>query len=112
MSGDKNLTFITGMLLLKLLDGRDMHGDEMIEELSRQSNHTFTLKNSTLYPLLHIMEGEGFVTSWVEETDSRRPRIYYHLTKAGQGALKLKQESWNTYIGTINSVLKGDACPT
>ena len=38
----------TGMLLLKLLEGEDLYGYEMIEELRRRSDHTFDLKAGTL----------------------------------------------------------------
>ena len=39
----------TTMLVLKLLDGQDMYGYQMIEELSRRSERAFALKTGTLY---------------------------------------------------------------
>ncbi len=44
------------MLILKLLEGKDMYGYEMIEALREKSNNVFELKAGTLYPLLHGME--------------------------------------------------------
>mgnify|MGYP000706062886 CR=1 FL=1 len=42
---DKTLvTRSTGMLLLKLIENEDMYGYQMIEELARRSDDTFTLK--------------------------------------------------------------------
>ena len=54
MTVDKSLLAgSTTMLVLKLLDGQDMYGYQMIEELSRRSERAFALKTGTLYPLLH-----------------------------------------------------------
>ena len=46
----------TSMLILKLLEGKDMYGYEMIEALREKSNNVFELKAGTVYPLLHGME--------------------------------------------------------
>ncbi|MBD5457085.1 MAG: PadR family transcriptional regulator, partial [Lachnospiraceae bacterium] len=41
------------MLLLKLLEEKDMYGYEMIETLRNRSEKVFELKAGTMYPLLH-----------------------------------------------------------
>lgn len=41
------------LLLLRLLETKDMYGYEMIEALRNKSNNVFELKAGTLYPLLH-----------------------------------------------------------
>ena len=57
MAIDKSLiSGNTDMLILKLLEKQDMYGYQMIEELAKQSDHTFELKAGTLYPLLHLLE--------------------------------------------------------
>ena len=54
---DKTLvTRSTGMLLLKLIENEDMYGYQMIEELARRSDDTFTLKAGTLIRMLHDLE--------------------------------------------------------
>lgn len=54
MAIDKSLiSGNTDMLILKLLEKQDMYGYQMIEELAKQSDHTFelntVLKNYPLY---------------------------------------------------------------
>ena len=54
MAIDKSL--VSGsmaMLVLKLLEEKDMYGYEMIVTLRERSNNVFELKAGTLYPLLH-----------------------------------------------------------
>ena len=51
MTVDKSLLAgSTTMLVLKLLDGQDMYGYQMIEELSRRSDHAFALNRSVQTP--------------------------------------------------------------
>ena len=45
------LTGSTTMLVLKLLENKDMYGYEMIEQLGKRSQNIFSLKAGTLYPL-------------------------------------------------------------
>ena len=61
------------MLLLALLEGRDMYGYEMIEALRARSNEVFHLKAGTLYPLLHSLEAQGLslIHIWFTRTVSR-----------------------------------------
>ena len=56
MSIDKNLVQGSmALLLLRLLETKDMYGYEMIEALRSKSNNVFELKAGTLYPLLHSL---------------------------------------------------------
>ena len=48
-----------GLLVMKLLEGQDMYGYQMIEELRRRSDDTFHLKAGSLYPLLQRAGREG-----------------------------------------------------
>lgn len=108
MSINKNLiTGSTTMLILKLLDSRDMYGYQMIEELAKKSDDTFSLKAGTLYPLLHNLEDQGMLNSYEKNADSGRVRKYYSITKKGRGMLKEKEEEWRSYVSAINQVLQG-----
>lgn len=103
----KLLSGSTPMLLLKLLDGKDMYGYEMIDELAKRSDNTFSLKAGTLYPLLHTLEKDGMLTSYEKDTDQARVRKYYRITKEGKKLLEEKETEWQIYSSKINKVLDG-----
>lgn len=108
MGLDKMLvTRSTGLLLLKLLQEQDMYGYQMIEELSRRSDQTFTLKAGTLYPLLHDLWRQGLVVSYENTADSGRVRKFYSLTKDGLAMLEEKTQEWASFSGAVNKVLAG-----
>ena len=47
------------MLILRLLDEKEMYGYEMIETLRSRSENVFELKAGSLYPLLHTLEANN-----------------------------------------------------
>ena len=74
----------TTLLVLSLLAPGDKYGYEMIAALEEKSDHTFTLKEGTLYPILHSLEKEGAVTAYEKEAPSGRKRKYYAITPRGR----------------------------
>ena len=96
----------TQLLVLSLLSNEDMYGYQMIVELARRSDHTFEMKEGTLYPVLHSLEKEGYVEAYQQEAPTGRVRKYYHLTRRGGVALKSEAEAWQSYSGAVNAVLR------
>ena len=84
----------TSMLILRLLEDKDMYGYEMIETLEAKSNNVFTLKAGTLYPLLHSLEEKDLLTSYESEVNGK-VRKYYSITKGGKRYLRSKKEEWH-----------------
>lgn len=95
----------TPLLVLSLLKDGDKYGYEMIEELARRSDDTFQLKEGTLYPLLHTLEKEKYVTSYIQQTPNGRERKYYRLTDLGLAQLEYKEKEWKVFSQTVNAVL-------
>ena len=93
MAVDKSLVLgSTTMLVLKLLEEKDMYGYEMIDILRGKSKNVFELKAGTLYPLLHGLEEKGFVESYEKEAVGKI-RKYYHITRSGKKELKRSQKN-------------------
>ena len=108
MKADKSL--LTGsatLLVLSLLSGEDKYGYQMIAELEAKSDHTFTMKEGTLYPILHTLEKEGAVRSYEKAAPTGRTRKYYHITKKGLRLLDTKKEEWTSFSQAVNAILAG-----
>jgi len=92
------------MLVLKLLNEKDMYGYQITEELKKRSENVFEMKAGTLYPLLHTLEAKELVTSYDTVCDGRT-RKYYSITDAGRKALTQKEESWRTFSAAVERVM-------
>lgn len=105
MALNKNLiSGSTTLLILRLLEEKDLYGYEMIELLRQRSKNVFELKAGTLYPLLHSLEVKGFLTSYESEANGKM-RKYYQITKSGRRFLKEQKEEWQTYAQAVANVL-------
>lgn len=75
-----------GLIKLHLLHHaaeEPFYGLAMIEELGR---HGYKLSAGTLYPILHGLEGKGYLVSQVKRT-GKVSRRFYKATRAGRAAL-------------------------
>ncbi len=96
----------TTMLILNLLKQEDMYGYQMIKKLKETSENVFELKEGTLYPILHTLEEKGYITSYWDESSSKK-RKYYSITKKGKDVLKEKETEWKIFSNSVNKVLGG-----
>lgn len=71
----------TSMLVLGVLEEKEMYGYQIIKELEQRSETVFSLKEGTLYPILHVLEQDGFLEAYWEDTSSARKRRFYRITK-------------------------------
>ncbi len=99
----------TSLLVLGLLNRKEMYGYEIIKEIEATSNGIFSFKEGTLYPILHGLEGEGFIESFWKSGETKRKRKYYSITKTGKKHLQTKEEEWNLFSNTVNKILRGKA---
>ena len=93
------------LLVLSLLASGDKYGYEMIAALEEKSDHTFTLKEGTLYPVLHSLEKAGAVTVYEQAAPPGRRRKYYRITPRGRRLLEEKREQWHSFSALVNAVV-------
>jgi PadR family transcriptional regulator, regulatory protein PadR len=106
MSIDKELLKgSTVILILTLLNRQPMYGYEMIKAMEHSSNGVFTLKEGTLYPILHVLETKGYVESYWSTGDGARKRKYYRLTDEGRLHMLKKKQEWRTFRSAVDQVL-------
>ena len=97
----------SALLVLSVLEKEDMYGYRIIKEIEMRSECVFTLKEGTLYPILHAFEKDGYVESYWEGKEGERRRKYYHLTKKGAKVLQDNKQEWASYSRAISKVLGG-----
>lgn len=94
-----------GLLVLSLIKKSDMYGYQIIKEMKVRSDNVFELQEGSLYPVLHSLENQGLVKSYIGETDSARKRRYYSITEKGINELKKKTQEFYTFTNAVHKVL-------
>lgn len=96
----------TALLILSLLRDGDKYGYEMISQLSLRSEGVFELKEGTLYPVLHQLEREGSLQSYLSQSAAGRSRKYYRLTEKGLRTLETQEQEFRRVTGAVEQVLR------
>ncbi len=92
------------LLILSLLEDQPRHGYDISKLIQIRSGGALRFHVTSLYPLLHRMEKEGWIEGrWVEKAEQRRRR-YYKLTAQGRKTLRAQQKSWKDFIAAISRV--------
>ena len=95
----------TTVLILSLLNRKNMYGYEMIKEIELKSDNVFSFKEGTLYPILHSLENENYIESYWDSSMGARKRKYYKITESGKKVLFEKEKEWKLFSSTVNNVL-------
>src|SRR5579872_1928482 len=92
------------LLVLSLLEDQARHGYDISKMIQIRSGGALQFHVTSLYPLLHRLEKQGWIEGrWVEKAEQRRRR-YYTLTSLGKAELRSKQKSWKDFVATISRV--------
>lgn len=94
------------LLVLKMLALEPMNGWSISQQLKQVSKDVLQVSDGSLYPSLHKLEHEGWITSeWRPSANNRRAK-FYSLTRAGRRALAREAEQWERLSGAISMVLR------
>lgn len=103
-----NPPFMSGvpeLLLLRLLDQRDMYGYELVRSIRSVTSEAISLGEGVIYPALHALERNGALKSR-RKAVSGRTRVYYGLTAKGRKRLAKLSQDWRRIQGAIENALE------
>jgi PadR family transcriptional regulator PadR len=93
------------MLILKTIALQPMHGWAIAQRIKQVSDDVLKLNQNALYPALHRLEEQGWLTSEWGESESNRRAKYYSLTKAGRKRLAEELAQWRRLSSAIDVVV-------
>ncbi len=94
------------MIVLFLLDEKDMYGYQLRQEFKERSDGYYQLPDASLYPTLYRLVQNGYITEREEIVD-RRLRRYYHLEPCGKERLEETLSEYSKLQTAIGKVLSG-----
>ncbi len=94
------------VVILTLLQERDMYGYELSQEIQKRSNGRYSLLESSMYPTLYRLVNKGFVSDRQEKVGKRRIRVYYHLEPQGADYLCAARKEWLSLTAGVLNILE------
>jgi PadR family transcriptional regulator PadR len=97
------------MLILKILSLEPAHGYGIAQRLEQVSREAVRVNQGSLYPALHRLEQNGWLTSEWRQSETGREAKFYALTRAGQRQLKVERDTWNRLTDAVQLIFnEGD----
>lgn len=94
------------LLILKVIALEPMHGWAIAQRIRQMSGDVLQVGQGALYPSLHKLEQNGWISAeWAISENNRRAK-YYTLTKAGRKALDREAAQWERLAGAISLIVR------
>jgi len=94
------------MLILKILALQPLNGWAISQRLKQISGEVLQVSDGSLYPALHKLEQQGWISAQWKVSESNRRARFYSLTRLGRKQLEKEAANWNRLSAAISSVVK------
>ena len=93
------------LLMLKTISLEPKHGWAIAKRIQQISNEVLKVQQGSLYPALHRLEQQGWITANWAESETGRQAKFYSLTETGGGQLEKETADWSRHSRAINIVV-------
>ena len=94
------------LLVLKTLARGPLHGYGITLHIQMVSKDFLRVEEGSLYPALHRMEQDGWISAEWGTTENNRRARYYRLTSAGRKQLAEEEQNWERLTLAVAQVLR------
>jgi len=89
------------LLILKTLGLEPMHGWGVTQRIQQMSEGVLQVNQGSLYPALHRLEEQGWITANWKVSENNRQAKYYELTTRGRKQLAEEMKNWQRLSGAV-----------
>jgi PadR family transcriptional regulator, regulatory protein PadR len=93
------------LLILKTLRLDPMHGWAIGKRIQQVSGEVLQVQQGSLYPALHRLEQQGWITAKWAESETGRQAKFYSLTTAGRKQLESETANWARLSAAIDLIV-------
>ena len=94
------------LLILKTLRRAPLHGWGVSKRIQELSGDVLAVGQGSLYPALHRLEQQGWITATWKSTELGRDAKFYALTREGEAQLDRELENWKRLSSAVGLLLK------
>jgi len=94
------------VLILKVIALEPQHGFAISQRLKQVSGDVLQVSEGSLYPALHKLEQEGWISAEWKPTEGNRRAKYYSLTRLGRKCLREESAKWDRLSSAVSRVLR------
>ncbi|GLC30827.1 PadR family transcriptional regulator [Clostridium omnivorum] len=91
------------LCVLSMLSEKERYGYELVSDISKN----IAISDGTIYPVLRRLNNEGYLESYLQESQEGPPRKYYRLTELGINTKDELLSEWVSFANGVNNIIKG-----
>jgi len=93
------------LLILKLLARESAHGWSISKQIQVLSGDVLSVGQGSLYPALHRLEHQGWITAEWKDSDVGRSTKVYALTREGRKQLDRELRTWQRLSSAVQLLI-------
>jgi len=93
------------LLILKTLELESMHGWGISQRIQQISESVLKVNQGSLYPALHRLEEQGWITASWKASENNRQAKYYALARRGRSQLVEERENWLRLSAAVGRIV-------
>lgn len=94
------------LLILNILALEPLNGWAVGQRLKQVSGDVLQVSDGSLYPALHKLEQQGWITAEWKPSENNRRAKFYSLTRPGRRHLEKESGNWTRLSAAISRVVK------
>lgn len=106
---DRKLDVLKGtldLLILQTLQWGPQHGHGIGQVIRSQSDDLLQVEHGSLYPALHRLQVEGWISSEWGVSENNQKAKFYRLTAAGKKQLSVEEARWKLFVKAMTRALR------
>lgn len=94
------------LLILRVIAAGPLHGWGIAKRIQLLSGDVLSFGQGSLYPALHRLEQQGWITAEWKDSDLGRSAKIYSLTRDGKKQLERELRSWDRLSSAVQIVIE------
>jgi transcriptional regulator len=94
------------LLILKTISKQPLHGWGIAKRIQVLSGDVLTCGQGSLYPALHRLEQQGWISAEWKDSELGRSAKLYSLTREGRKQLERELKSWDRLSSAVHLLIE------
>ena len=94
------------LLILRTISLEPKHGWAIAKRIQQVSSQVLQVQQGSLYPALHRLEQQGWISARLGQTETGRQAKFYSLTREGRRQMERETANWDRLSAAVSLVVR------
>ena len=94
------------LLILRTISLEPKHGWAIAKRIQQVSSQVLQVQQGSLYPALHRLQHQGWISARLGQTETGRQAKFYSLTREGRRQMERETANWDRLSAAVSLVVR------